>query len=238
MPQRNDDLRAKALQVHERLCAAYECPFPYLPGMDPLGEMASSLLALGTDPGVARRAFRELRTRLPTWEAVRDAPEAEVREAVSTVARPGWKAGRLQAALRRITELRGELSLGFLGKMPPGEAHAWLRQVPGIGPRTRAATLALSTLEVAALVVDADHHRVADRLGLLPDGTPIGPAHALLEAQLPREWTVEQMYDHHEAMKLHGQRCCYPRNPECRRCPVLELCPYGRSRVGSRRKKG
>ncbi|HSA59044.1 MAG TPA: endonuclease III, partial [bacterium] len=25
----------------------------------------------------------------------------------------------------------------------------------------------------------------------------------------------------------HGRRCCYARKPDCPRCPVLKLCPYG-----------
>jgi endonuclease III len=30
---------------------------------------------------------------------------------------------------------------------------------------------------------------------------------------------------------LHGQRCCYFRNPACGRCPLLDLCPTGQRRM-------
>jgi endonuclease-3 len=59
----------------------------------------------------------------------------------------------------------------------------------------------------------------------------VGPAHALLEAQLPADWSAQQVYDNHEVLMLHGQRCCYFRNPACERCPVLDLCPTGQQRI-------
>jgi endonuclease-3 len=32
---------------------------------------------------------------------------------------------------------------------------------------------------------------------------------------------------------LHGQNVCHFRNPQCRRCVVLDLCPAGQSCLGS-----
>jgi endonuclease III len=34
---------------------------------------------------------------------------------------------------------------------------------------------------------------------------------------------------------LHGQRCCFFKNPACGRCAVLDLCPTGQGRVEGRR---
>jgi adenine-specific DNA glycosylase len=54
----------------------------------------------------------------------------------------------------------------------------------------------------------------------------------------PQGWTAQQAYDHHEVMMLHGQKCCYYRNPECDRCLLLTECPSGkteRNRKSSRR---
>ncbi|MCX6046975.1 MAG: Fe-S cluster assembly protein HesB, partial [Chloroflexi bacterium] len=64
-------------------------------------------------------------------------------------------------------------------------------------------------------------------------GVDVGPAHALLEAQLPKDWTAQQVYDNHEVLMLHGQRCCYFRNPACERCAVLDLCPTGQAKVNN-----
>jgi len=227
----SEALRTKALLVHERLCAAYGCPIPYFHELDPLSELVSSLLSHRTKNADSGRAFRQLRRRLPTWEAVRDAPTSEVEEAIAPATWPEQKAPRIQQVLRDVTERRGELSLDFLAKLPVREARDWLESITGIGPKTSAAVLLFSRLRMPALPVDSHHHRVAARLGLIPASVPVGPAHRLLEAQLPEGWSAQQVYDNHEALMLHGQRCCTFRDPACFRCPVLDLCPIGQERI-------
>jgi endonuclease-3 len=137
------------------------------------------------------------------------------------------KAPRLKQILHQITEQRGKLEIDFLAELPVSQAREWLETLPGVGPKTSAAVLCFSNLRRRALPVDSHHHRVALRLGLIPPNTAVAPSHALLEAQLPSEWTAQQIYDNHEVMMLHGQRCCYYKNPQCDRCAVLDLCPTG-----------
>ena len=225
------ELSEKALLVHERLCQAYECPIPYFHELDPLSELVSSLLSHRTRNADSGRAFKALRARFKDWAAVRDAPTPEVEAMIAAVTWPEQKAPRLQQILRLITERRGELSLDFLAELPVPTARAWLQALPGVGPKTSAAVLLFSRLRQPALPVDSHHHRVAQRLGLIGAGVAVGPAHALLEAQLPAKWSAQQVYDNHEVLMLHGQRCCYFRNPACERCPVLDLCPMGQQRV-------
>ncbi len=226
-----DALRAKALYIHELLCTEYRCPIAYFHALDPLSELISSLLSHRTRNADSRRAFRQLRERFPNWEVVRDAPTAEVQEILSACTWPEQKAPRLQEILRIITEQRGSLSLDFLETMPSDEAHRWLQTLPGVGPKTSAAVLAFSRLRRAALPVDSHHHRVAVRLGLIPPTVNVGPAHVLLFGQLPPEWDAQQVYDNHEVMMLHGQRCCFYYNPACARCVLWSDCPTGQKRV-------
>jgi len=226
-----DNLAAKALAIHERLCAAYGCPIPYFRSYDPLSELISSLLSHRTRNAESGRAFKALRARYADWTALMDAPVAEVEDAIRGVTWPEQKAPRLKAVLRAIAERRGSLSLDFLGDIPVAEARAWLESIPGIGPKTSAAVLAFSTLRKAALPVDSHHHRVAQRTGLIPRAMGVGPSHAALAALLPPDWRAQQVYDNHEVMMLHGQRCCYFRNPACGRCAVLDLCPTGQGLV-------
>ena len=226
-----DALREFALRIHERLCAAYGCPIPYFHHLDPLSELVSSMLSHRTTNRSSGQAFRALRRRFATWEAVRDAPVEQVQEAIAPCTWPEQKAPRIQQVLRDVTARRGELSLEFLAQMPVPEARAWLESLTGVGPKTSAAVLLFSRLRMPALPVDSHHHRVAARLGLLPPGVPVGPAHRILEALLPPEWDAQQVYDHHEALMLHGQKCCFFRSPACARCPVLDLCPTGQARL-------
>lgn len=223
-------LQQKALLVHSRLCHTYNCPIPYFHSLDPMSELISSLLSHRTKNRDSGKAFRQLREQFPTWEAVRDADVKQVEMAIAPCTWPDQKAPRIQQVLQILTKrLEGNLSLDFLAEMSVPEARTWLEALPGVGPKTSAAVLAFSNLRRPALPVDSHHHRVAVRLGLIPTNVAVGPAHTLLEAQLPSDWTAQQVYDNHEIMMLHGQKCCYFRNPACDRCPVLDLCPTGQS---------
>ena len=227
-PAPNDNL----LEVHRRLCAVYECPIPYFHHLDPLSELVSSLLSHRTKNADSGRAFKALRAEFgDDWAAVRDAPVARVQALISAVTWPEQKAPRIQAVLREIGHRRGgDLSLDFLAGMTPADARAWLEALPGVGPKTSAAVLSFSSLRMRALPVDSHHHRVAARLGIISERLPVGASHAVLEAMLPAEWDAQQVYDHHEVLMLHGQRCCYFAAPACERCAVLELCPTGQTR--------
>jgi endonuclease-3 len=228
------DPAAKVLQIQAGLCAVYGCPIPYFHDLDPLSELVSALLSHRTKNADSHRAFQQLTRRFPTWQAVCDAPTAEVEQAIAPCTWPEQKAPRIQQVLRRVLEhcAPQAASLDFLVDLPVPQARAWLEQLPGVGPKTSAAVLSFSRLRLRALPVDSHHHRVAVRLGLIGAKVDVGPAHALLEAQLPPDWTAQQVYDHHEVMMLHGQKCCFYRQPNCRGCAVLDLCPFGQVRLG------
>ena len=226
------DVRDKALEIHHRLCQTYHCPISYFHTLDPLSELVSSLLSHRTRNADSGAAFKALRARFPEWAEVTAAPAAEIEAVIARVTWPEQKAPRIQAILRAIQAERGALSLDFLGEMTVEAARAWLERLPGVGPKTSAAVLSFSSLRRPALPVDSHHHRVAARTGLIPETLAVGPSHRVLEAQLPPGWDAQQIYDNHEVLMLHGQRCCFFRKPACARCPLLDLCPAGQAMHG------
>lgn len=223
--------REKLLAVHALLCALYECPIAYFHDLDPLDELISALLSHRTKNADSGRAFRQLRARFPGWQAVLDAPVAEVQAEIAPATWPEQKAPRLQAVLGAILESRGTLSLDFLAEMDVVSARAWLEQLPGVGPKTSAATLSFSRLRMRALPVDSHHHRVAMRLAIIPKSLSVGPSHAVLEAMLPLDWDAQTVYDNHEILMLHGQRVCFFNAPQCGKCVLLELCVEGQKQM-------
>jgi endonuclease-3 len=223
----------KLLEVHARLCQEYGCPIPYFHGLDPLDELISSMLSHRTKNADSSRAFKQLKAKFPTWEAVHLAPVKEVEEAIAPATWPEQKAPRIQQVLRDIHQERGELSLDFLEKMSVKAARAWLEHLSGVGPKTSAAVLSFSRLRMRALPVDSHHHRVAMRLELIPKSLSVGPSHLVLETMLPPDWDAQQVYDNHEVLMLHGQRVCFFNSPACHKCVLLDLCPTGQKRVGT-----
>jgi len=214
-------LSEKALKVTRRLTEQYgELPFS---SKDPMSMLVEILLSHRTYDAQTDAAYDNLLKHFGSWEAVRDAPTAEVQETIANVNFPEVKAPRIQAVMRQITEERGELNLDFLCSMPVEEAAAWLNRFEGVGPKTTACVL-LFSCRLPILPVDTHVHRVSIRLGLIGKKVSADAAHTLLQALLPNE--ARGIYNFHKALLRHGQRICVYDRPRCNRCALNELCDY------------
>src|ERR1700760_2210736 len=102
-PSMGDPSRARVRRIRDRLREVYGRPLapPHGQGLD---ELVLTVLSQSTNDRNRDVAFLRLRDRFPVWEAVRDAPVAELEEAI----RPGGiskvKSVRIQAVLRAISE--------------------------------------------------------------------------------------------------------------------------------------
>jgi endonuclease-3 len=179
-----------------------------------------TILSQNTSDANSGRAFVRLLRRFPDWRAVMEAPLAEVVDAIQPGGLAPTKAPRIQAALREIYARTGGFDLSFLGSLPLEEARAWLRSLPGVGPKTAACVL-LFALGMPALPVDTHVHRVATRLGLVPETLPAERAHDALEQMV----APGDVYDFHLALIKHGRRTCSARRPRCEECTLRDLCP-------------
>lgn len=212
-------------RVYEALDDAYG-PRTWESAGDPLGELVGTVLSQHTSDINTARAYRSLRERFPTWEAVIAAPVEEVEEAIRCGGLAAVKAPRIQRILRAILEERGALSLDGIESMPTGEARDWLTALPGVGPKTASCVL-LFSLGQPALPVDTHVHRIALRLGLVPPKTSAEAAHGLLEAQVGDD--RDRVYAFHMNAIAHGKAVCTARNPRCGICPLQECCDFHRA---------
>ena len=221
--EQDEELRRKALEVHRRLLAFYGRPaWRPQPALD---ELVSTILSQNTNDRNRDAAFKSLRARLPTWEAVRDADPAVVIEAIRSAGLANQKGPRIQQVLRQISEERGSLDLEFLHELLPEEARAWLIRFKGVGPKTTAIVLQFS-LGLPAFPVDTHIYRVTGRLGLRPARMTVEEAHPHMERLLP----PDGYYAAHLSLIRLGRELCHPRQPECPACPLNDLCDYARSR--------
>ena len=217
-------LRGKVRRVHAALLKAYGEPLWRNP-LPPVDELVGTILSQNTNDVNRDRAFEALRARFPTWEAVRDAPVAEVVAAIRPAGLANQKGPRIQAVLQAITAERGALDLGFLRDLPVDEARAWLTRFKGVGPKTAAIVL-LFSLGRPAFPVDTHVHRVTGRLGLRPEAMSADACHPHFESLLP----PAAYYAAHLNLIRHGREVCHARNPECQRCVLRSLCDYYQSR--------
>ena len=210
----------KATQVHHKLLKFYGEPIWRNP-LSPIDELVSTILSQNTNDVNRDRAYDALRERFPTWEAVRDAREADIVEAIRPAGLANQKGPRIQAVLRAITQERGALDLSFLEAYSTQEAMAWLLKFKGVGPKTAAIVL-LFSLGKPAFPVDTHVHRISGRLGLRPGTMNADKAHAYLAAQFP----PEAYYAAHLNIIRLGREICSARTPKCDLCPLPDLCDY------------
>lgn len=214
------DEALRARKVHAALLAAYGEPI-WRKGMPPLDELISTILSQNTNDSNRDRAYHLLRSRFPTWEAVRDAPPAQVVEAIRPAGLANQKGPRIQTVLKAITAQRGSLDLSFLAQMEVEPARLWLMQFKGVGPKTAAIVLCFS-LNKPAFPVDTHVYRVTGRIGIRPLRLTVEQAHPYLERLLP----PEIYYAAHLNLIRLGREVCAARKPNCPVCPVRKLCLY------------
>jgi endonuclease-3 len=214
---------ARVRRIAERLRELYGIPSAP-PHRRPLDELILTVLSQSTNDRNRDVAFLRLRERFPgaapsevSWSGVRDAPLAEVEEAI----RPGGisrvKSVRIQAILEAIGE---PLSLDWLEEALVEEGRAALCELPGVGRKTAACVL-LFSYGLRDVPVDTHVARVATRLGLLTPKAPFERLHDEMLALTPPGRELE----FHLNLLRHGRRTCFARSPDCANCALLRMCP-------------
>ena len=211
------------VRVRERLREVYGTPL-MRPHGHPIAELVLTVLSQSTNDRNRDVAYLRLRERFASWEQVRDAPVAEVEEAI----RPGGiskvKSVRIQAILRAISdEPRDpghEPSLDWLPRASIAEARDYLVALPGVGRKTAACVL-LFAYGLRDVPVDTHVSRVGMRLRLLRPGAPFEELHDQMLALTPPGQELEL----HVNLLRHGRRTCHARAPACRECALARMCP-------------
>jgi endonuclease III len=183
---------------------------------------------------VSHRAFLQLRAAMPGWDALPDGDPDAIAILIQEATRAPQKAIQLVAATRMIRAQRGRFDLALLADWPMVDALCWLQRLPGVGPKTAAATLNFSTLRKRAFVVDRHVLRVCKRLGLLPITADFERGFRMLMRLMPPDWDADDLYELHWLMKMHGQGTCRHGQPSCHSCPLARLCPRAALRTGAR----
>lgn len=190
------------------------------PRSDPMSELVRTILSQNTSDTNSGRAFSRLLVRYPSWESLLGAGPMAIAEAIQVGGLAGVKAPRIKAIVEEVWGRLGSFDLSFLAEMPLEEAKAWLRSLPGVGPKTAACVL-LFALGRPALPVDTHVHRLAKRLGLVPPRVGAAQAHELLEGIL----APDDVYPFHMSLIKHGRHICKAQRPLCSRCVLAYGCP-------------
>jgi endonuclease-3 len=213
--------RRRVRRIRDRLRQAYGRPEPR-PHRKPVDELILTVLSQNTNDRNRDVAYLRLRDRYGSWAEVRDAPVAEVEEAIRPGGLAPTKSRRIQEILRAI----GDDDLLWMETAPLEESREYLTGLPGVGRKTAACVL-MFAFDLPDIPVDTHVYRVGGRLGLWR------PKASLLEAhdEMLRIVEPDDAHEFHVALIRHGRRTCTARAPDCPNCPLLRLCPYGRAAV-------
>ena len=126
-------------------------------------------LAVHERPQPRRRLPAAAASAFPTWEAVREAPVAEIEAAIQ----PGGLHVQKSRRIKEILEaLPADLDLSWMREAPVDESRAVLCALPGVGRKTAACVL-LFAYGLRDVPVDTHVSRVGTRLGLLRPGRAV-----------------------------------------------------------------
>ncbi len=214
---------ARIAQAVELMAQEYG-PFEVERRLPPADEMVFTILSQHTSDINSGRAYNRLMECFGALEAVARADVSAIQEAIAPGGLAKVKAPRIKEVLGKVLELNGgSLDLSFLREMPLAEAKSWLRQLPGIGPKSTGIILNFS-LGMPAMAIDTHIFRVCQRLRAIDAKTSADKAHDVMEAKVP----PEEVFNFHVAFINHGRRVCKAQRPLCGECVVGGICPSRR----------
>ena len=211
--------RASARDVMEILGPEYG-PVEWVPRYNPAEELVYTILSQHTSDLNSERAFNSLMKTVGSLAAIAEAPPEEIEPAIRMGGLARTKAPRIKAILNLVMEEVGSFDLSFLAEMPLEEAKAWLKRLPGVGPKTAAIILCFS-LGMPAMPVDTHIYRVSQRLGLVRKKISADKAHDILEPMV----APEDVFAFHIYLIRHGRAVCKAQRPRCGQCIIADRCP-------------
>lgn len=194
---------------------------------NPLDELVYIQLSVRTRESAYQGTYPSIRRVVSgVWERLLSVPDQDALAALESGGMARVKLDRLRQQIAPLRDLFGRATLAPLRGMSTEDAEAFLRSLPGVGPKVARCVL-LYSLDRQVFPVDSHCRRVLGRLGLLPPKVNIKASHDFLQSLVPEE-TRRSL---HVNLIHHGRRTCIPSAPDCSHCILLSLCPTGKRLV-------
>ncbi len=159
-------------------------------------------------------------TFIEKWPTIVDLANAEDADIMAAWAGLGYYA-RARNLLKCARVVASQLN----GKFP--KDMEGLLELPGIGPYTAAAIMAIAYGQPAT-VIDGNIERITSRIFAIADEYPEGKkivhqnAHRLFEKM--DAWDAQSIKAFPQALMDIGAGICTPKSPSCHLCPVQKFC--------------
>lgn len=219
-------LRQQLLEIYDRLYAAYG-PQHWWPGETPLEVIVGAILTQSAAWPNVEKALANLKSAgVLSAQGLWQTPEKELASLIYPAGYYNAKAAKLKAFAAMLFQRCGGDLDRLLG-LPLSQLRSLLLSIQGIGPET-ADAIVLYASGQATFVIDAYTRRIFSRLGLQPQRDDYASWQALFMANLPADARLFQEY--HALIDVHAKRLCR-QQPLCLSCPLLSVCPIGKTLV-------
>jgi endonuclease III len=119
--------------------------------------------------------------------------------------------------------------LGSVLRKPLPQAKKALKRFPGIGD-PGAEKILLLTRSYPLMALESNGLRVLCRVGFADEQKNYSATYRLIQdairGQLPKDY--DSLIRAHQLLRQHGQELCKRAKPCCTKCPVRDICNYGR----------
>lgn len=191
---------------------------------DPVWTLVQGVIGARTKTAASNANTDGLLSEYGSWDAVAAAPLETLTEHLKTATFPSVAAKRLKACLAEIIAQRGSATIDHLHNLPTEDAMAWLETLPGVARKISAGVMNTSSFNRSALVIDTNHRRVIQRMGLVPAKADTLRSYSEMMPILPEQWGAPDIDEHHLLVKRVGQQFCRPKQLHCDGCPMRPHC--------------
>ncbi len=171
--------------------------------------IAVVLSAQSTDVAV-NAVTRKLFKKHPTFASLLTVKETQFAAYFKTLGLYRNKAKHIYNLLHLLNEQHD-------GKVP--ESKEKLLKLPGVGVKT-ANVVRAELFKIPEIAVDTHVARIAKRLGFAKFSDDVATIEKKLRKLLPRERYIKT---HHQMIHF-GRYFCKAQNPQCKKCPLADIC--------------
>jgi endonuclease-3 len=180
---------------------------------DPFRTLIAAMLSARTREEATRTATNNLFQLADTPQAILQLSDDDILKAIQAVTYPEPKVAYVRGICQKLVD-------EFAGHVPRKLTD--LTSLPGVGWKTAVLTQWIAFEIAEEICVDVHVARIGKRLGLVQPATQQPPrvSQELMQVVPERLWGVWN-----PLMVRFGREICRPTRPQCKVCPLNDLCP-------------